>query len=450
MSETTRTPVDSTRSTVCASGSHSSSSVRWLRPSAAGRQRPLAPVRLADREERSGWAQALDRGDETAEDERRAEAQRGVVAAELVAWRRPPRRSRCGPRGPAAATRCRAVATNSGARSTHVSRQPNVPARMTRRPAAARGDVERRVSQEPRPSRSPSRRIFSALVGFWSSCSASTTACHQSSSAPPQVRVVRHAPAAGGLHLDRLERAVIPHARPPDDQVAEPRARCAARAPGRGSRAPAPARRDRARGPRAGSSRRTSTPSSGCGSNRGSSCASTSLEQLAPRSRPRARRPRRRRRPARSGRLAAPRSARRRAPRRAMDRDAGLVVARHDRALDRRGAAPARQQRRMDVEPERALEQLVRDQEAVGADDDRVGGDLDGSRRASRAARRGSRAAPPTSFAGGGASCRPRPRGLSGRVSSCTTSCSAASRSSTSAPNGAVAATAIRRAMLSR
>ena len=32
----------------------------------------------------------------------------------------------------------------------------------------------------------------------------------------------------------------------------------------------------------------------------------------------------------------------------------------------------------MDVEPERALEQLVRDQEAVGADDDRVGAELYG------------------------------------------------------------------------
>src|SRR3954447_7556541 len=49
-------------------------------------------------------------------------------------------------------------------------------------------------------------------------------------------------------------------------------------------------------------------------------------------------------------------------------------------------------------------------------------------------------------FAGGAAVLRPRPRGLSGRVSKPTTSCSAASRSSTSAPNAPVAATAIRRA----
>src|SRR5438552_974906 len=54
------------------------------------------------------------------------------------------------------------------------------------------------------------------------------------------------------------------------------------------------------------------------------------------------------------------------------------------------------------------------------------------------------------SFAGGAAVLRPRPRGLSGRVSKPATSCSAASRSSTSAPNSPVAATAIRRAATNR
>src|SRR5262249_48749552 len=49
-----------------------------------------------------------------------------------------------------------------------------------------------------------------------------------------------------------------------------------------------------------------------------------------------------------------------------------------------------------------------------------------------------------TSFAGGAASLRPRPRGASGRVRSATMSCRTARRSRTSAPNGAVAATAIR------
>jgi len=47
-------------------------------------------------------------------------------------------------------------------------------------------------------------------------------------------------------------------------------------------------------------------------------------------------------------------------------------------------------------------------------------------------------------LAADGASLRPRPRGASRRVSSCTTSWFAASRSSTSAPNGAVAATPMR------
>ena len=46
------------------------------------------------------------------------------------------------------------------------------------------------------------------------------------------------------------------------------------------------------------------------------------------------------------------------------------LVAGEDRALDRRRAAPARQERRVDVQPERALEQARRDVEAVRADDD--------------------------------------------------------------------------------
>ena len=122
------------------------------------------------------------------------------------------------------------------------------------------------------------------------------------------------------------------------------------------------------------------------------------------------------------------------------------LVAGHDRALDRRGAAPARQQRRVDVQPERAVEQRLGDQQAVGARRPRCRRLEDrGRRRAARAGGPGSRAARRRSFAGGAASCRPRPRGRSGRVSRYAISCCAASRSSTSAPNGAVAATAIRR-----
>ena len=55
-----------------------------------------------------------------------------------------------------------------------------------------------------------------------------------------------------------------------------------------------------------------------------------------------------------------------------------------------------------------------------------------------------------TAFAGGAATLRPRPAGASGRVSSAVTSCVAASRSRTSAPNGAVAATAIRSTIYDR
>ena len=61
---------------------------------------------------------------------------------------------------------------------------------------------------------------------------------------------------------------------------------------------------------------------------------------------------------------------------RPVDRHARLLVAGEDRALDRRGAAPAREQRRMDVQPQRLLEQPRRDVEPVGTDDhpvDRLG-----------------------------------------------------------------------------
>ena len=57
---------------------------------------------------------------------------------------------------------------------------------------------------------------------------------------------------------------------------------------------------------------------------------------------------------------------------RLVDRHAGLLVAGEDRALDRRRAAPAREERRMDVQEQRLLEQARRDVEAVRADDDAV------------------------------------------------------------------------------
>jgi hypothetical protein len=55
-----------------------------------------------------------------------------------------------------------------------------------------------------------------------------------------------------------------------------------------------------------------------------------------------------------------------------VDRDAGLVVPGHDRPLDRRSSPPAWKQRRMDVQPARALEQAFRDQRTVGRHDDCV------------------------------------------------------------------------------
>ena len=111
------------------------------------------------------------------------------------------------------------------------------------------------------------------------------------------------------------------------------------------------------------------------------------------------------------------------------------------------GAAP-RQRGSSDgwtLSQSRSVEQRRRDQQPVGADDDRVARRARAPPSAAPAAAPGSRAARRRSFAGGAASLRPRPRGRSGRVSSAATSCRAASRSSTSAPNGAVAATAILR-----
>ena len=95
--------------------------------------------------------------------------------------------------------------------------------------------------------------------------------------------------------------------------------------------------------------------------------------------------------------------------------------------------APRRQRgRRMDVEPEPALEQLCRNQEPVRDDHDRAGPDVDLLGAARAGERDASRSA--ASFTEG-AGRRPRPLGASGRVSNATTSWEAASRASTSAPN---------------
>ena len=51
------------------------------------------------------------------------------------------------------------------------------------------------------------------------------------------------------------------------------------------------------------------------------------------------------------------------------DRHSGLLVAGHQRTLDRRGASPAREQRRVDVQPQRPVENRLGDQHAVGGHD---------------------------------------------------------------------------------
>ena len=53
-----------------------------------------------------------------------------------------------------------------------------------------------------------------------------------------------------------------------------------------------------------------------------------------------------------------------------VDGHAGLGVPGHDRPLDRCGAPPAREQRRMDVQPRALREQAVGNEQPVGADDD--------------------------------------------------------------------------------
>jgi hypothetical protein len=67
-----------------------------------------------------------------------------------------------------------------------------------------------------------------------------------------------------------------------------------------------------------------------------------------------------------------------------MDRDAGLRVAGHDRPLDGRGAAPAWQQRRMDVQPQPLGQNLFRDQEPVRRNDNGVRSEIHAGLRPSR------------------------------------------------------------------
>ena len=93
-----------------------------------------------------------------------------------------------------------------------------------------------------------------------------------------------------------------------------------------------------------------------------------------------------------------------------------------------------------------AREQRLRDQQPVGGDDDRVGAAARPSRRAAPAAAPGCRAARRPAFAGGGAELAARgPSAGRGASAGRRRRSAPASRSRTSAPNGAVAATPSRR-----
>ena len=253
---------------------------------------------------------------------------------------------------PAAATRSRAAATNSGARSTHVSRQPNVSARRIAGPHVARRDVEHvRVRAEAEPLAEEADLLRARRV-------------HEV--------------------VPRLDDRVPPrrHRRPrryASYGMRFPPAGCTSS----GSNAPSSPTRARqtsrspSRAPMCGESARTRFTSS-CAGALGSSSRSAGADLLGVRRAvvrlrrelrlvlrehvaQKLRRDLGRARVDRAGVVLRPdreRALRRDRPRverldRLVDRHAGLRVAGHDRPLDRRRPAPARQERRMDVEPER-------------------------------------------------------------------------------------------------
>ena len=176
------------------------------------------------------------------------------------------------------------------------------------------------------------------------------------------------------------------------------------------------------------------------------SCGRNSARKRRPRGdRPRGRRRVRKRRRvvarARSERGRLLRRGRHRAPRPSrMHADARLLVAGHDRALDRGRPSPPRQERRMDVQP------LRRSSSSVGSALRSRRGRPRPPRHPSPAGRSGRRTGISNrcaiSLAGGGAGFRPRPLGRSGRVSTYSISRRAAISARTSAPNFPVAATA--------
>src|SRR4029453_7406458 len=118
---------------------------------------------------------------------------------------------------PAASARSRAAATNSGLCSTLVIRQPNSRASSTAGPPRPPPMSSIRDPSR-RPTASPSSRIFSGLVGFWSSWRDSTTPYHTPSAEPSQELVVAHTAPPVGLHLDRNELSVLQPRAPDRDR----------------------------------------------------------------------------------------------------------------------------------------------------------------------------------------------------------------------------------------
>src|SRR4051794_2515054 len=244
-----------------------------------GRQRPAAPVGLADPEERSRRAKALERWDEPAVDERGAEAERGVVAGgferrsvgldELDSIFEPRLRDAfsCG-----GEELRRALDAGDPA--------PELLGKQARRPAAAGGDVEDvRTGPETEPlAEQPNLvrtgRVHELVLGL-----------DDGMPPGPHRRPRRYA-----SYSMRRPRGGCPSTgskEPPPPPRARHTSRSPSRAPMCGESARTRLTSSCAGAP--GSSSRSSgpifsayvAPSSGCGSKCGSSCASTSRRRSA-------------------------------------------------------------------------------------------------------------------------------------------------------------------------
>ena len=121
---------------------------------------------------------------------------------------------------------------------------------------------------------------------------------------------------------------------------------------------------------------------------------------------------------------------------RLVDRDARLGVTRHQRALDRGGAAPARQERRVHVQPEAAVEQLFGDQQSRTRRRRPCRPEARARRSAGRAGARGSRAAPPRPWPEARRPCGRAPP--AGRAASAAQRCHAGRRAARARPRRTV------------